>query len=186
MSGATTKARGGFTLIELMVVIAIIGLLASLILASLNSAKTKGVNARIQSDIHQYQNALELYYTKNGAYPTPTAGNNTWVCLGKGYTVQAGYCWKNNNTNDADDPGLDTALTQFIPGPPPGQSITVGSFIYDGYIYKVTGNGTGYEIRWILNGTNLACSYLNGHQGGAYNGNTDNANVATTCDLLVP
>lgn len=43
------KDKGGFTLIELMVVISIIGMMSSIVFASLNSARDKGVIAAGQS-----------------------------------------------------------------------------------------------------------------------------------------
>ncbi len=60
----------GFTLIELLVVIAIISLLSSIVLVSLKTARIKGRDAQRISDVRQMQAALELYYLKNGAYPT--------------------------------------------------------------------------------------------------------------------
>ena len=59
----------GFPLIELLVVIAIIGMLSSIILASLNGARKKGRDARRLSDLKQMQTALELHYSDNKAYP---------------------------------------------------------------------------------------------------------------------
>ena len=64
------KKNRGFTLIELMVVIAIIGILASIITASLSAAGAKGRDARRISDIRTIQLALEEYYNDNGSYPT--------------------------------------------------------------------------------------------------------------------
>jgi type IV pilus assembly protein PilA len=52
----------GFTLIELLVVIAIIGILASVILASLNSARAKGTDAAVKSDLENARPQAEIYY----------------------------------------------------------------------------------------------------------------------------
>jgi prepilin-type N-terminal cleavage/methylation domain-containing protein len=53
----------GFTLIELLVVIAIIGILASVVLASLNSARDKGSDAAIKSNLNNARAQAELYYS---------------------------------------------------------------------------------------------------------------------------
>ena len=65
----TTGTSRGFTLIELLVVISIIGLLASVVLASLTSARLKARDAKRVSDLHQVTLALELYASTNGGYP---------------------------------------------------------------------------------------------------------------------
>lgn len=68
------KLSAGFTLIELLVVISIIGLLSSVVLASLNEARMKARDTQRISDLQQIRLALELYRDDNGAYP---AGANT-------------------------------------------------------------------------------------------------------------
>jgi prepilin-type N-terminal cleavage/methylation domain-containing protein len=62
--------KDGFTLIELLVVISIISLLASVVFASLNTARGKARDARRKEDLHQMQTALELYYDTFGGYPS--------------------------------------------------------------------------------------------------------------------
>jgi prepilin-type N-terminal cleavage/methylation domain-containing protein len=64
----------GFTLIELLVVIAIIGLLSSIVLVSLNSARKKGADARIISDVEQIRTTLESDF--NGSSYPDLASNN--------------------------------------------------------------------------------------------------------------
>ncbi len=68
----------GFTLIELLVVIAIIGILSAVVLASLNTARSKGNNASIQSNLSTIQTQAEIYYGGAGANtygPAFTAAN---------------------------------------------------------------------------------------------------------------
>ncbi len=61
----------GFTLVELIVVIAIIGLMATATLAVLNpfSQFQKSTDARVKSDLSQIQKALETYYEDHNGYP---------------------------------------------------------------------------------------------------------------------
>lgn len=66
----TKRSSKGFTLIELLVVIAIIGILSSVVIANLNTARTKARDTRRIEDVKQIQIALELYYDANSAYPT--------------------------------------------------------------------------------------------------------------------
>lgn len=65
-----TKLQLGFTLMELLIVIAIIGILISLGVVSYSSAQKAGRDSRRRSDMKAIQNAWEQYYADNsGSYP---------------------------------------------------------------------------------------------------------------------
>lgn len=59
------RFSGGFTLIEMLVVVAIIGILASLILPALSSAKSRAKTASCVSNMRQFAVALQLYSQDN-------------------------------------------------------------------------------------------------------------------------
>ena len=58
----------GFTLIELLVVIAIIGILSSVVLASLSSARNKGKDAAVKSQLASMRAQAEIYYSTADTY----------------------------------------------------------------------------------------------------------------------
>ena len=76
----------GFTLIELLVVIAIIGILSSVVLASLNTARGKGANAAVKSNLQSLKVQSVLYSDthQNGFSNTSSA---TFMALGVCPTV---------------------------------------------------------------------------------------------------
>ncbi len=61
--------RSAFTLVELLVVVAIIGILATLITQAAVAARQYVKVARIKIEMHQVEMALEMYKTKYGEYP---------------------------------------------------------------------------------------------------------------------
>jgi len=64
--------KRGFTLIELMVVIALIGILASVVLASFTSVRARNRDGKRVSDMREIEKALNLYQIENGTFPIPT------------------------------------------------------------------------------------------------------------------
>ena len=64
----------GFTLVELMVVIAIIGILAAVIMPKLLQNIGKGQRAAAQVQVRSFEGALDMYYADNYKYPDSLAG----------------------------------------------------------------------------------------------------------------
>ncbi len=55
----------GFTLIELLIVIAIIGILASVMIASLNTARDKGIDAKVRANLSGFKANGAIFYDDN-------------------------------------------------------------------------------------------------------------------------
>lgn len=69
----------GFTLLEVMIVIVILGVLASLTVPSLMGNKEKADRQKAASDVVALENALEMYRLDNGFFPSQQQGLNALV-----------------------------------------------------------------------------------------------------------
>lgn len=68
------QQQRGFTLLEVMVVIVILGIIASMVVPNLMGNKEKADQQKVVVDIQQLENALDLYKLNNGFYPTTEQG----------------------------------------------------------------------------------------------------------------
>jgi general secretion pathway protein G len=59
----------GFTLLEILVVIVLLGILATIVLGSYTSSLERSRDSRRKQDLAQVSHALELYYSENNSYP---------------------------------------------------------------------------------------------------------------------
>ena len=77
--------KKGFTLLEMLIVIAIIGALIPLSITGYNNGLINSRNTRRKADLRLIEKALALYYAdNNGIYPE-TIGNQWWgTCVGHG------------------------------------------------------------------------------------------------------
>jgi general secretion pathway protein G len=65
-----SNQQKGFTLLEIMVVIVILGILASLVVPNLMGNKDKADRQKVVSDLVALENALDMYRLDNSYYPT--------------------------------------------------------------------------------------------------------------------
>lgn len=70
-----SRKQSGFTLIELMIVVAIIGILASIAYPSYTEYVAKSRRADAWSALHEIAQSMERHYTVNGRYTTAANGN---------------------------------------------------------------------------------------------------------------
>jgi len=65
----SSRKRQGFTLVELLIVVVIIGLLAAIALPQISSYRIRGHNSSAITDLRTFKTVLETYYVDTKAYP---------------------------------------------------------------------------------------------------------------------
>lgn len=134
--GASTKTlsserndKRGFTIVELLIVIVVIGILAAITIVAYNGIQQRARNAQTAASAKAYMNTFSLYVTQNGSYPNIGYGN---YCLGQPVAscAASGSSWSR-------DTGLETALMTVVsqlplPSDGPGTATTVDANL--GYI----------------------------------------------------
>ncbi len=74
-----TRKQSGFTIIELLIVIVVIGILATLVITTFSGIQRNARNRAREADINSVRSQLEFYYGQQGVYPTLAQVNDaTW------------------------------------------------------------------------------------------------------------
>jgi len=89
------KSHSGFTIVELLVVIVVIGILAAITIVSYTGISQKAITASIQSDLDNAAKQLKLYYTLYESYPSALNGSYCPTAP----TVDNTYCLKFSTGN---------------------------------------------------------------------------------------
>lgn len=106
------KTKSGFTIVELLIVIVIIGILAAITVVAYQEITTQARNASMKFGVGQYINAIKTYSATHDKFPQPaTSAEFSGACLGEGYTT--GYCWHSEDIN-GNVTGNWTTQTWFI------------------------------------------------------------------------
>ena len=100
------RSEGGFTLIELMIVIVILGILAGIVLFAVNGINDRGTSAACKTDQSTITTAVEAFYAKKGVYPGNLVPDLTDPALGNQFLKwDAGF----TGTTAEDGPGALTS-----------------------------------------------------------------------------
>jgi len=146
----------GFTIVELLIVIVVIGILAAITIVAYNGIQQRARDAQRQSDISTIKKALEVYYAANDRYP-PGSGSTS---INGSWSTTADASWAN----------LQTILQPYIsllPRDPISKQTSAGSYPWnasDGYDYsyygfsstecgKTSGTYQGYLMVYKLEAT---------------------------------
>ena len=141
------KQKKGFTLVELLVVISIIGFLSSVVLASLNEARKKARDAVRLSDMHQIKLALQMYYDQYGYFPNSLPGQQP-EDTGCSEPFYGGDWDLSSIDGDSDgkpfiEPLVDAGIFPKVPVDPINDATTANCSDGHGYVYYL--KPTGYE-----------------------------------------
>jgi type II secretion system protein G len=99
------EAERGFTLIELMIVVAIIAILAGILIPNFVNARAQAQTAACESNLRSIATALELYYTDNQVYPTAAS-----AAVQPSLFTANGVAYLNNTPKD---PAAQTAAATY-------------------------------------------------------------------------
>jgi len=126
---SSTRRRQGFTIVELLIVIVVIGILAAITIVAYNGIQDRATWAKLQGDLSGINKSIQLYYAENGSYPaTAVAPGWSWR-----YSCATGV------SGDSFIPDISTTLANLPQAPCKEASTGNDTWLYgsDGIEYKL-------------------------------------------------
>ena len=101
--------KNGFTLLELLVVVAIIGILASVIISNLTASRAKGNDAAVKSNLNNMIAQSAIFYGNNSNSYNTTSGNYSCTASPSSVTCSSS-CTSATTTEILCDPTVQSAM----------------------------------------------------------------------------
>jgi len=124
----------GFSLIELLIVVAIMGILSGIVYANFSQARASARDDTRKSDLKQLALALEMYRAQHGRYPDPGCTTRTW----SGHSPVVNITW-----GCQEDIYIRGLAPEFIPNLPIDPR---GKVADRGFFYRVNEDRTDYKV----------------------------------------
>jgi uncharacterized protein (TIGR02145 family)/prepilin-type N-terminal cleavage/methylation domain-containing protein len=136
----------GFTIVELLVVIVVIGILAAISVVSYNGITQRAKTAVLESDLNNAKTTLQLYQAEYGSYPTALDGNK----CPSAPTTDTDYCLKasSGNTSVYASDGITFGLTETDSNGTTKSNITDSTTVTAGAPFALDAN-------WLTIGTQV-------------------------------
>lgn len=180
---AVAGVGAGFTIVELLIVIVVIGILAAIVIVAFNGIQTQAENTKTVQAVSQYVKALRAYATLKGEYPVL---GSVHPCLGKhpgtscGRRSTGASCLGSGATSSRAD--FDTEMKLVLNSMPElsSQQMNCGGVMYSGGYY-LPSTGPTASIIFFLKG-NQSCSGVGGVQSFSKQQQDD----TTQCRVYLP
>src|SRR5262245_33507550 len=116
------KKDKGFTIVELLIVIVVIGILATLVIVTFSGIQQRARDTQRQTDINAIQGHVEAYYAQTGTYPA--------------LSMLTDATWRAANMKGLDPEALDD----------PGGTQIAATLATNGYQYTATAGGAACTV----------------------------------------
>lgn len=169
----TLRKQTGFTIVELLIVIVVIGILAAITVVAYNGIQQRAQNSQTVAAVKDYEQMYIAYAVIHGVYPGAFTGN---YCLGEGYTD--GFCWDNRTYTT--DTGIKAQLMEVASSLPNPSTVRVYRNATDGSRAGIL-YVNNYSLRYQLQGQSTECGLP-----GATRSFTSGESQGPECNLKLP
>ena len=136
------KRMLGFSMLELLVTLAIIGILVTITIVGLTDSRAKTQDAKRQADLRLVATAVELFKNKYGHYPTGCNASTTAYVAGEaGWSGEEGTGFECAAGNEY----IINLAPEFIPALPRDPRAGAGG-VDSGYVYTTNNEGSVYKF----------------------------------------